>query len=69
MPLKIAIPNKGRLMEETVDLLRGVGLRVPRSTDRTPKLDACSIGTGRAATVTSAPVSRWKATIWFTSIR
>ncbi len=35
MPLKIAIPNKGRLMEETVQLLRSVGLRVPRSADRT----------------------------------
>lgn len=35
MPLKIAVPNKGRLMEETVDLLRSVGIRVPRSADRT----------------------------------
>ena len=35
MPLKIAVPNKGRLMEETLDLLRAVGLRVPRQTDRT----------------------------------
>jgi ATP phosphoribosyltransferase len=35
MPLKIAVPNKGRLMEETVELLRSVGLRVPRSADRT----------------------------------
>ena len=35
MPLKIAVPNKGRLMEETLDLLRAIGLRVPRSTDRT----------------------------------
>lgn len=35
MPLKIAVPNKGRLMEETLDLLRDVGLRVPRQTDRT----------------------------------
>jgi ATP phosphoribosyltransferase len=35
MPLKIAVPNKGRLMEDTVDLLRAVGLRVPRQTDRT----------------------------------
>ncbi len=35
MPLKIAIPNKGRLMEETVDLLRAIGLRVPRQNDRT----------------------------------
>lgn len=35
MPLKIAVPNKGRLMEETIDLLRAVGLRVPRQADRT----------------------------------
>jgi len=35
MSLKIAIPNKGRLMEETVDLLRAIGLRVPRQNDRT----------------------------------
>lgn len=35
MPLKIAVPNKGRLMEETLDLLRDVGVRVPRQTDRT----------------------------------
>jgi len=35
MPLKIAVPNKGRLMEETLDLLRAVGLRIPRQTDRT----------------------------------
>jgi ATP phosphoribosyltransferase len=35
MALKIAVPNKGRLMEETLDLLRDVGLRVPRQTDRT----------------------------------
>jgi ATP phosphoribosyltransferase len=35
MPLKIAVPNKGRLMEETLELLRDVGLRVPRQTDRT----------------------------------
>ena len=35
MSLKIAIPNKGRLMEETLDLLRAIGVRVPRSTDRT----------------------------------
>jgi ATP phosphoribosyltransferase len=35
MPLKIAVPNKGRLMEETLDLLRAVGVRVPRSSDRT----------------------------------
>jgi ATP phosphoribosyltransferase len=34
-PLKIAVPNKGRLMEETLDLLRSVGLKVPRSADRT----------------------------------
>ncbi|HZE97273.1 MAG TPA: ATP phosphoribosyltransferase [Planctomycetota bacterium] len=34
-PLKIAVPNKGRLMEETLELLRDVGLRVPRNTDRT----------------------------------
>ena len=31
MPLKIAIPNKGRLSEEAVDLLRSVGIRVPRT--------------------------------------
>ena len=35
MTLKIAVPNKGRLMEETVDLLRAIGIRVPRSADRT----------------------------------
>ncbi len=35
MPLKIAVPNKGRLMEETLELLRNVGVRVPRQTDRT----------------------------------
>ena len=35
MPLKIAVPNKGRLMEETLDLLRAIGIRVPRTTDRT----------------------------------
>jgi ATP phosphoribosyltransferase len=35
MPLKIAVPNKGRLMDETLDLLRAVGLRVPRTPDRT----------------------------------
>jgi ATP phosphoribosyltransferase len=35
MPLKIAVPNKGRLFEETVDLLRAVGIRVSRSSDRT----------------------------------
>jgi ATP phosphoribosyltransferase len=35
MPLKIAVPNKGRLMEETLELLRDVGVRVPRQTDRT----------------------------------
>ncbi len=35
MPLKIAVPNKGRLMDETLDLLRAVGIRVPRQTDRT----------------------------------
>jgi ATP phosphoribosyltransferase len=35
MSLKIAVPNKGRLMEETLDLLRAIGVRVPRSTDRT----------------------------------
>lgn len=34
-PLKIAVPNKGRLMEETLELLRDVGIRVPRNTDRT----------------------------------
>ena len=35
MPLKIAVPNKGRLMEETVELLRSIGLRLPRSPERT----------------------------------
>jgi len=35
MTLKIAVPNKGRLMEETLELLRDVGVRVPRNTDRT----------------------------------
>src|SRR5207249_2542767 len=40
-----------------------------RSTDSTPKAEASALGTERAATVTSAPVSSWKASIWFTSIR
>ncbi len=40
-----------------------------RSTDSTPKLEASARGTERAATVTSAPVSSWKASIWFTSMR
>jgi len=35
MTLKIAVPNKGRLMEDTLDLLRSIGVRVPHSTDRT----------------------------------
>lgn len=35
MPLKIATPNKGRLMEDTIELLRSVGVRVPRNIDRT----------------------------------
>lgn len=35
MTLKIAIPNKGRLMEETIDMLRSVGLRLPHTIDRT----------------------------------
>jgi ATP phosphoribosyltransferase len=34
MPMKIAVPNKGRLFEETTDLLRAVGVRVSRSSDR-----------------------------------
>jgi ATP phosphoribosyltransferase len=34
MALKIAVPNKGRLAEETVDLLRSIGLRIPRGVDR-----------------------------------
>lgn len=34
-PLKIAVPNKGRLMEETLELFRSIGLKVPRSADRT----------------------------------
>jgi ATP phosphoribosyltransferase len=34
-PLKIAVPNKGRLMEETLDLLRSIGLKAPRNADRT----------------------------------
>ncbi len=34
-PLKIAIPNKGRLMEDTIVLLRSIGLKVPRTADRT----------------------------------
>jgi len=35
MTLKIAVPNKGRLMDDTLDLLRSIGVRVPHSTDRT----------------------------------
>jgi ATP phosphoribosyltransferase len=35
MSFRIAVPNKGRLLEDTLDLLRSVGLRVPRSADRT----------------------------------
>lgn len=35
MPLKIAVPNKGRLMADTLDLLRSIGIKVPRSPDRT----------------------------------
>lgn len=35
MPLKIAIPNKGRLAEEAVEVLRGAGIRAPRAADRT----------------------------------
>src|SRR5262245_8255746 len=35
MTLKIAIPNKGRLMEETVDLLRSIGIRIPHDAGRT----------------------------------
>lgn len=34
MTLKLAVPNKGRLLEETLELLRSVGLRV-HSPDRT----------------------------------
>ncbi len=34
MTLKIAVPNKGRLMEDTLDLLRSIGIRVPHSPDR-----------------------------------
>ncbi len=34
MTLKIAVPNKGRLSEDAVEVLRGVGLRVSRGTDR-----------------------------------
>lgn len=34
MALKIAVPNKGRLSEETVELLRSIGLRIPRGVDR-----------------------------------
>lgn len=33
--LKIAIPNKGRLCEETLELLRSIGLRVSGGADRT----------------------------------
>ena len=40
MPLKIAIPNKGRLSEETVDLLRAVGIRIPRGAGRTLAVSA-----------------------------
>lgn len=34
MTLKIAIPNKGRLADESVDLLRKIGLKVPITNDR-----------------------------------
>ena len=34
MTLKIAIPNKGRLMDETADVLRSIGIRIPHSIDR-----------------------------------
>ena len=39
------------------------------STSSTPNCEASRRGTGRAATVTSAPVSWWKVSIWFRSIR
>ncbi len=42
--LKIAIPNKGRLMEDTVDALRAIGLRVPHALDRNLVINA---GDGR----------------------
>ncbi|MBI2901830.1 MAG: ATP phosphoribosyltransferase [Planctomycetes bacterium] len=35
MPLKIAVPNKGRLAEEALDALRSIGLRVGHAQDRT----------------------------------
>jgi ATP phosphoribosyltransferase len=34
MPLKIAVPNKGRLFEEALDLLRNSGIRVVRPDSR-----------------------------------
>src|SRR3989304_696140 len=34
MTLKIAIPNKGRLADESIDLLRKIGLKVPITNDR-----------------------------------
>ena len=34
MPLKIAIPNKGRLSVETLGALKTVGIRVPQGVDR-----------------------------------
>ncbi|MBI2933505.1 MAG: ATP phosphoribosyltransferase [Planctomycetes bacterium] len=40
MSLRIAIPNKGRLMEDTIDLLRSIGLRVPHTLDRSLIINA-----------------------------
>ena len=39
------------------------------STASTPNCEASASGRGRAATVTSAPVSSWKASIWRMSMR
>lgn len=40
MTLKIAIPNKGRLMEDTAEALRAIGLRVPHALDRSLVVNA-----------------------------
>ncbi len=44
-------------------------IRPSRSVVSTPKAEASASGTGRAATVTSAPDLRWKSIIWRMSMR
>ena len=34
MALRIAVPNKGRLRDDAIDILRRVGIRAPRTVDR-----------------------------------